>query len=59
MYVKLRDRGTIFNDHTQDVAVTGNLPVKVKKTDKVKDGIRTGILIEVESKDAEKAIAEA
>lgn len=58
-YVKLRDRGTIFHDASQDVAVTGTIPTEIKTTKKVNAALKGGILIEVSEKDAKIAIAEA
>lgn len=58
-YVKLRDKGTIFFDASQDVSVTGELPAAVKLTKKVQDAIRIGTLIEVDADEAKKLIATA
>lgn len=59
MYVKLRDAGTIFHDGSQDATVTGTLPVKVKASAKVKEAVKSGVLVQVEDKAAEIEIEKA
>ena len=60
IYVKLRDAGTIFNDSSASITVTGKLPVEIaKKSPKVAKAIRNGVLLEVEAKVAEAELAQA
>jgi len=59
MYVKLRDAGTIFHDASQNKGVTGSLPAELKATDKVKNAVRAGILLEVKEDEAKAAIKKA
>lgn len=57
MYVRLNDKGSIFHDMSQDVTLTGANPVNVKSTKRVKDAIKSGVLIEVEDKEAKTLLA--
>lgn len=59
VYVRLRDTGSIFHDTTQNRAVTGKLPVHVRRTPKVAQAIKDGVLDEVKAADAEAEIAKA
>lgn len=59
IYVMLTDAGTIFSDSSQNVAVTGKLPVAVKYTKKIQDGIRNNRLSEVAEEEAKKLLANA
>lgn len=54
VYVVLRDKGTIFSDHTQDVCVTGGSVVKFKRTEKVAKALRAGVLKEVDKAEFDK-----
>lgn len=57
IYVMLRDKGTIFSDSSQDVAVTGTEPHAVKYTKKIQDAIRNGRLIQIDEDEAKKLLA--
>ena len=57
VYVKLRDRGTIFHDSSQSIAVSGDAIVAVEKEGRVEDAINAGILQIVPDKEAEVLLA--
>lgn len=46
-YVRLKDKGTIFHDASQDVSVTGSQIVKAKPTPKLEAGLKGGVIEEV------------
>lgn len=58
-FVKLRDVGTIIHDPTQDVSITGDLPVEVNVSKRIAREIAKGRLIEVPAAAAKKVIAAA
>lgn len=49
IYVKLKDRGSIFHDASQEATVTGAKVVAVKKTGKVASALRNSLLVQVEA----------
>lgn len=59
MYVKLNDKGTIFQDTSANQTVSGNVPVKVRATNRVKSALKNNILTEVKDSEAKAQIKEA
>lgn len=55
VYVRLKDKGTIFHDASQDKSVTGAAIEEFTRTEKVSKAIRSGVLVEVSEVDVKKA----
>lgn len=49
VYIRLKDRSTIFHDASQEVTLTGNQVKEAEKTGKVASAIKHGLLEEVEA----------
>lgn len=49
VFVKLRDRGSVFHDNSQDYTVTGEAVHEVKLTSKIETAIRHGVLTKVDA----------
>lgn len=54
MKVKLKDKGGIFHDASQDATVTGTSVIELKSNKKVQKAIKDGVLVEVTGKDPKK-----
>lgn len=59
IYVKLRDKGTIFHDGSGNQSITGSLPVEVTLTPKIKNAMQKGRLEKVSDEEAKAIIAKA
>lgn len=58
VFIRLKDRSTIFHDASQDVTVTGTQVKEAEETSKVLSAIKHGLL-EVVEPEKEKEVKEA
>lgn len=54
VFIKLKDRSTIFHDASQDVTVTGTQVKEAEETGKVLSAIKHGLLEVVKPEDVKK-----
>ena len=58
VFIRLKDRSTIFHDASQDVTVTGTQVKEAEETSKVLSAIKHGLLEVVKPEEVEKKKAE-
>ena len=58
VFIRLKDRSTIFHDASQDVTVTGTQVKEAEETSKVLSAIKHGLLKVVKPEEVEKEKAE-
>lgn len=49
VYVKLKDKGSIFHDASQEKTITGKAVVEMRLTGKVKSAIKNGVLVKTDA----------
>lgn len=57
VYVKLKDKGTVFHDFTQGLKVIGIKPVEADKTEEITKALNRGILVKLTKEEYNKELS--